>query len=792
MNMKATGKSVPHNGKEPSPQEINRLVALFNQGNLKEAENLARTMTENFPRHWVGWKMLSVIFSLTGRNADALIPMQRTVALLPNDAEAHNNLGITLQGLGRQAEAETSYRRAIKINPQYAQAHSNLGSVLQDKGQLDEAETSYRRALQISPDYAKASNNLGSVFQETGRPEEAEASYRRALQANPEYAEAHNNLGIVLRDLGRMVEAEAGFRHALQINPDYAEAHYNLGGVFKDSGRPTEAEASYRRALQIKPDYAEAHSALGVILNRLGRPEEAEASYRRALQSNPEYADVLNNNLGIVLNDLGRLGEAEASYRRALEINPDYATAHCNLGGVLHDLGRLDEAEASWRKALQINPDFAEAHSNLLFCLSQIGTMDAQMLFSEHRRFGEQFETPFRANIIQHGNSRDPERVLQVGIVSGDFRNHAIAYFFELVMTHLSGYPLLSLHAYSNHSIEDRVTQRLRGYFAHWHQIDCLSDAALAEKIRADGIDILIDLSGHSAKNRLRVFARKPAPLQATWMGYPGTTGLRAMDYYLSDRFAFPPEQYDDQFTEKIVRLPSSAPFLPSKDAPPVNSLPALANGYVTFGSFNRVSKLSRTVVALWSQLLRALPESRLLLGGMPGEEKCGALLEWFVQEKIPRERLDFHARGDMQSYLGLHHQVDMCLDTFPYNGGTTTLHALWMGVPTITLSGSTTAGRTGASILGHVGLDEFVAHDEADFVQKGVFWAGKLEALAELRSGLRERLAQSAIGHPEQIAAGLERALRVMWRRWCADLPAESFEITRRDIAETTQGEGK
>jgi predicted O-linked N-acetylglucosamine transferase (SPINDLY family) len=261
------------------------------------------------------------------------------------------------------------------------------------------------------------------------------------------------------------------------------------------------------------------------------------------------------------------------------------------------------------------------------------------------------------------------------------------------------------------------------------------------------------------------------------------------MDYYLADRFFLPPGQFDSQFLEKIAYLPAGAPFLPSQDAPPVNALPALGNGYVTFGSFNRLNKLSPSVIALWAQLLRALPDSRMLLGGMPEESKYGTLIEWFAREGIPLERLSFYPRGAMAAYLGLHHRVDICLDTFPYNGGTTTLHALWMGVPTLTLAGRTAAGRSGAAILGHAGLEALVAHDAADFVQKGLFWAGHLAALSDIRSGLREGFAKSAMGQPAMVAAGVERTLRIMWQRWCAGLPAESFGASLQDAHNKIQG---
>ncbi len=404
--------------------------------------------------------------------------------------------------------------------------------------------------------------------------------------------------------------------------------------------------------------------------------------------------------------------------------------------------------------------------------------MSAEALFAEHRGFGERFEAPIRDSWPQHRNSRDASRCLQIGFVSGDLRSHAVACFIEPLLAHLAGYATLSLHAYYNHPTEDAVSTRLRRHFRHWHSVANLSDAALSEKISDDGIDILIDLSGHTAENRLLTFARKPAPVQASWIGYPGTTGLEAVDYYLADRYFLPPGKFDSQFTEKLVYLPALAPFLPDTKAPLVNTLPALRNGYVTFGSFNRLTKLRPSVIALWSRLLKALPDARMLLGAMPSDTSSNPLPDWFTREGIARERLSFHPRSDIASYLALHHQVDMCLDTFPYAGGTTTNYALWMGVPTLTLTGQTAPGRHGAANLGHVGLDGFVAEDPADFEAKGLFWAENLAALAEVRAGLRARWEQSPVRRPEVIAAGVESALRTMWQRWCAGLPTQTFEV--------------
>lgn len=775
---KPSGNAGQRKGAAPPRKQIDSLVALFTAGRFAEAEKQAREMASRFPKHWIGWKMLGVLYQQMGRNADALLPMQKAVQLSPQDAEAQNNLGIILTNLGRLEESVASYRRALQISRNYAQAHSNLGATLQKLGRLEEAEASYRQALRIDPNYVKAHGNLGAIMHELKRLDEAEASYRRALQLNRNDADTHRNLGITLMELGRLDEAEASVRQALEINPHDVAAHDNLGAVLLGRGLAAEAEACFRRTLELAPDNFEAYNNLGVVLLELGRTVEAETSLRRALAIKPEYAEALSN-LGISLRDQGRLEESEAAYRHALAIAPDFPDALGNLGGVLHDLGRVDESVASYRRALQIDPDCGRTHSNLLFGLSQTAEIGPQALFAEHCRFGTQFESRLRAGWPSFDGPRDPERVLRVGFVSGDFRNHAMAYFIEPVLKALSEFPRLSLHAYSNHVIEDAVTLRLRSCFARWASIAGQRDAAAAARIANDGIDILIDLSGHTAKNRLVAFAHKPAPVQASWMGYPGTTGLSAMDYYLADRFFLPAGQFDDQFTEKIARLPANAPFMPSREAPPVGRLPALDKGHLTFGSFNRVGKLSHSVVSVWSKLLRALPESRMLLGAMREGERYDTLIEWFEREGVARQRLDFAPRSDMKTYLGQHHQVDICLDTFPYNGGTTTLHALWMGVPTMTLTGNTTASRTGSLILGHVGLEEFVARDADDFMRKGVPWANRLEALAQTRAGLRQRIEMSAISQPQLIAAGLEQALRIMWRRWCAKLPPESFEVS-------------
>lgn len=553
-----------------------------------------------------------------------------------------------------------------------------------------------------------------------------------------------------------------------------------LGSALKEQGRCPEALVPSQLAVGLLPGDSEAHYNLANTCRELGLLAEAENSYTRALEINPEYAGAYYN-LGNLLLGIGRLTEAEACYRKALQIQPGHVEAHNNLGNALKDQGRLCEAESSYRSACELRPEYADAYSNLLFCRTHNAAVDAATLFEEHCRFGERFEKNPGADVRQHSNPIDPERSLRIGFVSGDFCNHPVAQFFGPVLSHLTGHEKLSLHAYSNRSIQDAVTKRLHGYFAGWNDIAGLSEADLDQKIRDDRIDILIDLSGHTAYNQLLTFAAKPAPLQASWMGYPGTTGLKAMDYYLADRFFLPLREFEAQFTEKIVFLPASAPFTPVEDAPAVNDLPALSNGHITFGSFNRLTKLSHSVIAIWARLLRALPDSRVVLGALP-QDGYGSLIDWFAEEGITRERLDLHPRCGLEDYLALHRQVDICLDTFPYNGGTTTCHALWMGVPTLTIAGGTPASRQGAAFLSHVGLEGFIAHNAEEFVSVGVHWAHNIETLARIRGVLREAFRRSPLRRPELIAGGLERALRIMWQRWCNGLPPAAIDVSDKN----------
>jgi predicted O-linked N-acetylglucosamine transferase (SPINDLY family) len=759
---------------------LNRGNVLLASGNLEGAEIAYRDALERDATYAAAHFNLGNIALRLGDNQRAVDSYERTLRLRPDLVDAELALGHAL-GLRRDyAAAAARFQGFLAKRPDHVPALVGLGGAFTELGRTNEARTVLARALEVDPASVDAHIGMANAWRRAGQGGHAVAAACRAVALAPTLAAAHYAKGQAEQTRGDLQAGEACLRRAIELDPQVAEYHNDLGNVLLAQGRADASVQSYLRALESNPGQPVIWSNLGNAYQQLGRLNDALASQQAALRHDARLPQA-HCNLANVLRDMGRQSEALISYRKAVELDPASAIAQASLGNLLKDIGALEEADRHFRRAIALEPAYHEAHTSHLFCLSHDDTVGPVELFSEHRAFGVRFEVPSHRR-VRHANERDPDRTLRVGVVSADLREHPIAYFFEPVLRELRRDRGIALFAYSNHPKQDAATLRMRGQFAHWTSIVGMSDEKLVELIVADGVDIIIDLSGHTAGNRLLALARKPAPIQASWMGYPGTTGLQAIDYYFADRHFLPLEEFGSQFTEKLVHLPASAPFLPEPGSPAVNALPALRSGDVTFGSFNRLSKLSPRVIALWSQLLRAHPNARMLLGAMPQDGQYGQLPEWFAGEGIARDRLEFHARCDPATYLALHHRVDVCLDTFPYTGGTTTAHALWMGVPSLTMAGTTPAGRQGAAILGHVGLEAFIAKDLEDYVRKGMQWVGDLGTLAALRAQMRDRFARSNLARPDVIAEGLQKALRIMWRRWCAGGPPQPIGV----VAET------
>ena len=606
--------------------------------------------------------------------------------------------------------------------------------------------------------------------------EEAESFSRELIRKFPGHGLPRKLLGSILHKLGRFDEALAVHKATVEARPDDYEAHFNLAAEFQQQGLLDDSVRSYICAAGIRPNAPNVYCNLGNIFQTMGLFPEAEMYCRQAIGLLPTMA-LAHNNLGNALHAQGKYTESLASYREALALRPDWAEVYNNLAIALKDQGHTTEAQDAYHKALQLKPNWAAATSNLLYSLSLDLHTSPEKLHAEHIAFGLQFEPPLRSIWKEHTNTKAPGRRLHIGFVSGDFYDHALTNFLEPSFAFLANKEDLVLHAYYTHIYDDAATKRMRASFAHWHSAAGLSEDELADRIRADNIDILFDLSGHTAHNRLLTFARKPAPIQVSWLGYLGTSGMQAMDYYLCDKFWIPPGELDWQFSEKPAYLPAAFIFQPSPLAPEVNALPVLENGHITFGSFNRTNKLNPAVIVLWSMLLREVPDAQMVFGGIPVESQL-ELFHRFSDEGIEPSRLTFFPRSNLQEYLALHHQVDFCLDTFPYGGGATTAHAAWMGVPSLSLAGESPASRFGASAMHHLGLDGFIATSIDDYLAKGRYWAEHTAELAVIRQGMRERFNQSALGQHVTFADNLDALLRAMWQRWCDDLPPALIEL--------------
>lgn len=688
----------------------------------------------------------------------------------PNNIDALHNLGILCYQRGDYDAAIRHFNKVIQHMPNNANAYNNLGLAFAGKGQRDGAINYYRKAIHLDPALSNAYYNLANLLKDKGNIDDAIANYQKALQLDPLLTYAYNNLGIAYRQKGNFDEAIRHFKKALSINPLLANTHYNLGLSVLKKGQLEEAMTCYQKAIQLDPQFAVVYKDLGVAYQVKGDRDAAITCYRKAIGLNLNSPDVFNT-LGLALQEKGQLEEAMSCYQKAIDLNPHFADAYINLGNVLKDLGKLDEAVAAYRQVLQIKPDHAIACSNILFTMNYDSKYDVQTIFREHLGFETRLAEPFSSIRLRHTNERDPYKKLRIGYVSPDFRKHSVAYFIE---------PVLSSHnrekyevfCYSDVLFPDDVTKRIQKYADQWRGIAGMTDEVVYELIRNDKIDILIDLSGHTGKNRLLLFARKPAPVQASWIGYPATTGLSAMDYKIVDHYTDPEGMTEQFYSEQLIRMPQSfLCYLPYEESPDVGPLPALTNDWTTFGSFNNFSKVSTDILKVWSGILRELPQSRLMLKSQALTVKTARsrVIDILEKEGISSDRVEFMSfEPSIKKHLDLYNRIDIALDTFPYHGTTTTCEALWMGVPVITLAGNAHVSRVGVSLLSNVGLPELIASTSEEYIAKAVNLANAPDKLKTLRERLRQMTKNSPLTDQKRFAAYLEQIYHEIWNKWC------------------------
>ncbi|SDH72572.1 Predicted O-linked N-acetylglucosamine transferase, SPINDLY family [Paraburkholderia steynii] len=801
---------------------LNTALAHHQVGRLAEAKAIYDQILRANPRHPDAVHFLGLLACQIQQHEAGIALMRQSIAIFPN-AIYYNNLGNALREHGQLKHAIDGYREAVTLNPGYAEAHNNLGNALREDRQPDLAMRSCAQAIELRPGYAEAYNNLGNALKDLGEMESAVKAYGKAISFRPDYADAHNNLGNVLMEQGKYEAAIDSYREAIAHDPNRALMHNSLGTLLLARGDLAGAAVSLRRSIELDAARPGVHNNLANTLRDMGEREAAAVHYRNAMQLSQaiidsyqggaaaaaplapprgaeprmslaeayatlgnawfglyHYDEAIENylrsvtladddaevqhNLAVAYLKTTRADDALTFARKALELKAGSARMHINLGDVLRSLGDLDAAAASYRSAIERSPDAEAAHTALLFCEAGLVQRPVEDYLADAVYFGQRLAagaTPFTHTPAARG-----ARPLRVGFVSGDLRQHPVGIFTESALRHIDP-SRIELIAYPTNELEDDTTQRLKPLFTAWTPLWGMSRDTAARRICDDRIDILFDMSGHTAFNRLSVFAMKPAPIQVSWIGFFASTGVKEIDYVLGDRYVLPPEEAH-HFIEKPWRLPDSYLCMstPEHDVS-VGPLPMRANGIVTFGYLGKLAKMADEVLDLWVQVLRATPDSRLLVKAHELDRKHAleATYARFAARGIDASRLLLEGGSARKAYLETFNRIDIVLSPFPYPGGTTTAEALWMGVPVVAMKGSRFLGHICESVLHAAGFGAWICRDRAAYIAKTSELAADPDALAALRATLREHVLASPMCDARRFARNFEDALDGMWR---------------------------
>ena len=769
----------------------------FNAGNLSDAEDICRDLLGKDERCAGAWHLMGKMAALQGDLETAGEFVSVACDLDSQNANFLRELAEVFFQKKELESAEQQVRRALEMASDSPEALALLGRILAEKDEKHAALDAFQDALRIRKDYAEGFSHYAMALQKFGRGKDAISQIRKACALEPDSVEFQTNLAILLEQNARYVDALAAYGKAARMNPNvgfvwfrqgkllnglkrYAESipalekaislpgqlgdyYYEYGLSLHMTKRFQEALVHYEKALSMGYETAALHCNRGVIYKDLRKGGDSIMAFHKAVTMDPSNVSYLNN-LGAAALELGLNSEALECFEQAVEKNPKLPTARNNIGNLLKDRARGMDALPQYRKSMELNPDDRDAPSNYLLCHMYIPDMDPKLVFEEHKKWGiattKKFPPAFKFK------PREVGAKIRVGFLSADLCHHPVAYFMEPIFR---GYDRerFEFVAYGDQRKSDEFSARFAKQVDLWRETSSYDDRALAKLIHEDRVDILFELAGHTAYNRLGVFALKPAPLQVSYLGYPGSTGLPTMDFRITDAFADPRGTTDHLHTEKLIRVPECAwCFEPDAAAPEVSPLPALKNGFVTFGCFNNMAKLNPALFETWAEILLRVPGSHLRLKArtLTDDGVRKELMAYFTDRGIEENRLDFfgHTRKIIE-HLSHYHSVDIALDSFPYHGTTTTCEAMWMGCPVVTRAGKTHVSRVGVSLLSAVGLQEFITHTREDYIEKAVALAGQTERLEELRTGMRERLRQSVLMDEKRFVQGFEKALMEM-----------------------------
>ena len=717
----------------PKNFELKKFLELFDNEQYEEAEKLAKKITKEYPNHQLSLQILSSILMKLEKFEEALTIFQKLIEIDPKDFEVYINLGVIFHNLNDIENAENCFNKAIDLNKKSVDAHNKYADFLLKLNRNDEAIVSYETSIKLK----------------NGTPE------------------VYYNLANSYKGLSQFEKAETYYKEAIKIKINFAEAYYNLGNVYHSMGQYEEARFNYKNAIKLKLVFPELCYNLGNVCKELKYFDEAELNYEKAIDLDKKYVLAFNN-LGTIQKRTGKFKCAERTFKELLLLDKSNALANFNLSTVHEEFSRFEDAFKGYKKAINLDPTNHDFHNNKNLCLNYSSNWSPSFVYKEHIKFEEKFgglDVRTDLNFSQYNHSG---KKLRIGYVSGDFKNHSVSYFFEpLLYNHNKN--AVEIFCYYNNTITDDTTNRLILMADHWRSIFGISDIDVVSLIKKDKIDILVDLSGHTSHNRLLVFARKPAPVQVSWLGYPNTTGLSSIDYRFTDIIADPVGEADKVHTETLYRLPNGFQCYKGNETAIISQeLPQKRKGYVTFGSFNNLSKMTPEVIKVWSRILKSVPKSKLLLKSSQFNQDPSNYINSFDKEGVDIGRIKISEKIlSVQDHLELYNEVDIGLDTFLFNGATTTCEALWMGVPVITLLGDRHVGRVGASILTNIGLTDFIAKDIDKYVAIATDMARRPEYLQEIREGLRQTMLKSPLCDGGSFAKDLENAFKKMWDKY-------------------------
>lgn len=770
-------------GRVPEAQ-LRLLMQLFSRREYAEASQLAGSMVRQHPKIGLIWKLKAAADHANGSIDAALHAARQAADLLPRDGEVQFNLGGICLQAGHATEAEQALRTALTLQPHWAQAFGHLGDALCAQDRLEDSLPCYVNALLLDPDETDSLSRLTAVLQKTGRMQECSQFLVLLMQQRPQDLRLCLASGQVLNEAGWTLQAETAYRMGLQVEPDNLELLLNLALLLCGGGRLAEAETCLRKTLHLQPNKAVLYCETAFTLLAQKKWKQALELLEHALRIQPDSARAHMLRCQVLL-ETRELSGLNLALNEAQDLLPGNRELMFQRAAYWERCGDAERHMQQLDELVKLHPDYEPAHSARLFAMLHSPLSSATSVGKANREYGALMQR--RAGDPQntgHENPQVPSKTLRVGFVSGDLRNHAAAKFFLPVMRELAQHDDLVCIAYCNNEIHDEVTKEFQGLFHLWRGIRDMNTHSLSSLVRADGIDILIDLSGHTHGHRLDAFAVRPAPLQMTWIGNPGSTGLQTMDYIVLSDQMLDEALLKIQLTENLLCVPLAYVFDGGIHSEPVAPLPALRKGHLTFGSFNRLSKINREVVSVWGEVMRRLPTARLRIGACPDTEAPQHLRAWLDQEGVHDSRVDYVAHMGFDHYLRAHHEIDICLDTLPFTGGVVTNHALWMGVPTLTLMGELLAGRQSAEVLARLGLAEgFAAESRAQLLDLAAYWQEHLPQLQEIRQALRSRLQAQEPQQAIIVARSVAMGMRHAWYRFCKGLKPADLRVTREEL---------